>query len=267
MNHYVYEITNLINGKKYIGKRSCNCDIEKDKYMGSGNAISKAIDKYGVCNFKKEIICICDNEERAYQEERKWIAINNANNDRKYYNISEGGNGFTSSDVKKYWYNNREKYLKKIRERNNKKVILINNGKIFESCKEASKYVNLKSNTNITMCCKGERSHAGTYNNKKAVWMYYEDYIKLTPLEINYIKNKANEVKDQYKNRKVICLNNMKVFNSCKEASKYAGLKSGSAISDALKRETGTTGRYKDSKLKWMYYDEYLKSLNGKNKG
>lgn len=43
MNHYVYEITNLINGKKYIGKRSCNCDIEKDKYMGSGNAISDAL--------------------------------------------------------------------------------------------------------------------------------------------------------------------------------------------------------------------------------
>ena len=53
----------------------------------------------------------------------------------------------------------------------------------------------------------------------------------------------------------------MKIFNSCKEASEYAGLKSGSAISDALKRGTGTTGRYKNNKLKWMYYDEYLKTL------
>ncbi|MBV4427146.1 hypothetical protein [Clostridium tyrobutyricum] len=36
MNHYVYEITNNINNKKYIGKRTCDCPIEKDKYMGSG---------------------------------------------------------------------------------------------------------------------------------------------------------------------------------------------------------------------------------------
>ena len=261
MNHYVYEITNLTNGRKYIGKRSCKCPIEKDKYMGSSELISLAIEKYGICNFRKDIIYICNNEDEAYSKEKEYIKEKNANNNRGYYNISEGGNGFTSSDVKRYWNSNREKYLKLLRERQNKKVVLVNNGKVFESCKEASEYVNLKSNANITMCCKGERSHAGIYNDKKAVWMYYEDYIKLTPLELNYIKNKTNETKDQYKNRKVICLNNMKIFNSCKEASEYAGLKSGSAISDALKRGTGTTGRYKNNKLKWMYYDEYLKTL------
>ena len=42
MNHYVYEITNLINGKKYIWKRSCKCSIEEDKYMGSGKLLKKS---------------------------------------------------------------------------------------------------------------------------------------------------------------------------------------------------------------------------------
>lgn len=54
MFHYVYEITNNINGKKYIGKRSCHCPIEEDKYMGSGTLLLKAIDKYGIDNFSKK---------------------------------------------------------------------------------------------------------------------------------------------------------------------------------------------------------------------
>ena len=33
-NHYVYEIT-YNTGKKYIGVRSCKCNIEEDVYMGS----------------------------------------------------------------------------------------------------------------------------------------------------------------------------------------------------------------------------------------
>ena len=73
MNHYVYEITNLANGRKYIGKRSCKCPIEKDKYMGSSELISLAIEKYGICNFRKDIIYICNNEDEAYSKEKEYI--------------------------------------------------------------------------------------------------------------------------------------------------------------------------------------------------
>jgi hypothetical protein len=37
--HYVYIITNLLNGKQYVGDRTCKCDLNKDLYMGSGVGI------------------------------------------------------------------------------------------------------------------------------------------------------------------------------------------------------------------------------------
>lgn len=54
MNHYVYEITNLVNGKKYIGKRSCSCSIEQDKYMGSGKILKQAEKNMGLIIFQKK---------------------------------------------------------------------------------------------------------------------------------------------------------------------------------------------------------------------
>ena len=93
MNHYVYEITNLINGKKYIGKRSCNCHIEEDKYMGSGKLVKLAFKKYGKNNFSKIILKICDTEEDAFEWEKFFIGKVKAFKNPNYYNISAGGEG------------------------------------------------------------------------------------------------------------------------------------------------------------------------------
>ena len=71
MNYYIYEITNKINGKKYIGKHSTN--NLNDKYMGSGNILIEAIKKYGIENFSKTILCVCSNEAEAYEVEKKEI--------------------------------------------------------------------------------------------------------------------------------------------------------------------------------------------------
>lgn len=51
----IYVITNLINGKKYIGSDSNN----NKYYFGSGVNIKRAIKKYGKSNFKKDILCSC----------------------------------------------------------------------------------------------------------------------------------------------------------------------------------------------------------------
>lgn len=56
----VYKVTNLVNNKIYIGVHKTN--NPNDSYMGSGKFIMKAHKKYGLHNFKKEILCIYDSK-------------------------------------------------------------------------------------------------------------------------------------------------------------------------------------------------------------
>jgi group I intron endonuclease len=83
----IYKTTNLINQKFYIGKDTHN----NPNYYGSGKRLKLAIKKYGIENFKKEIIEICDNLELLNERERFWIKESNAINEG--YNISLGGDG------------------------------------------------------------------------------------------------------------------------------------------------------------------------------
>ena len=63
MKSGIYKITNLINGKIYIGS-TCNFKDRKSKHKNkrSDSLISRAIFKYGWDNFSFEIIEYCDRE-------------------------------------------------------------------------------------------------------------------------------------------------------------------------------------------------------------
>lgn len=53
--HYlVYQTTNLLNGKIYIGQHQT--DNLNDGYIGSGVELNLDIEKFGRDNFKREII-------------------------------------------------------------------------------------------------------------------------------------------------------------------------------------------------------------------
>lgn len=88
---YIYKITNLINGKIYIGKRqSATFDSH---YWGSGTHITRAIKKYGKENFDREIIEWCQSLEEIVSREMYWIAKLDAQNPDVGYNLSKGGLG------------------------------------------------------------------------------------------------------------------------------------------------------------------------------
>lgn len=86
--YLVYKITNLINNKFYIGiHRTTN---KNDDYMGSGVNIKRAIKKYGLENFKKEILFECKNAEEMAAKEAEIVTPEFLKRD-DVYNLAKGG--------------------------------------------------------------------------------------------------------------------------------------------------------------------------------
>lgn len=92
LHHYLYKITNLINGKIYIGIRTSKVEPHLDSYLGSGARLKKAKKKYGYKNFKKEILFLAETREELEQMERL-IVDEEFVNDEMTYNLALGGNG------------------------------------------------------------------------------------------------------------------------------------------------------------------------------
>lgn len=96
----VYMTTNLINGKKYIGRDSKN----NPKYLGSGPALKKAVSKYGELNFKKVILEVCKSKDHLIEREEYWLKYYDAANNPMFYNMnnfSTGGSLFSGRKHKK----------------------------------------------------------------------------------------------------------------------------------------------------------------------
>ena len=85
----IYKIINCLNSKIYIGK-----DTSSDpNYYGSGVIINRAIKKYGIENFTKEIIDTAEAKADLAEKEKYWISFYNSMDKEIGYNISKGGDG------------------------------------------------------------------------------------------------------------------------------------------------------------------------------
>lgn len=90
----VYQITNNINGRRYIGAHSTtNID---DGYMGSGKLISRAIKKYGKDNFTKTILHESSTQEEMFLKEKELVEAARLTDGKRLYNIIPGGTGNTT---------------------------------------------------------------------------------------------------------------------------------------------------------------------------
>ena len=86
--YYLYQITNRVNGKIYVGAHQ-TLNLE-DGYMGSGTILKAAISKYGVENFEKKILEVFKSEKEMFEREAKIVTtIFIAREDN--YNLIPGG--------------------------------------------------------------------------------------------------------------------------------------------------------------------------------
>jgi rubrerythrin len=103
----VYKITNLINNKVYIGQTVRTFNL---RYRGRGVGAERVLNmlsadsskhinehlynsmmKYGVENFKVEIICKCKDTDELNEKEKYYIELYDSTNWNKGYNVQVGG--------------------------------------------------------------------------------------------------------------------------------------------------------------------------------
>lgn len=193
---YIYQITNLINGKIYIGKTERSVQErwrehirDSQKEENKHRPLYRAFNKYGIENFSIEII-----EETSIPEEREIFWIEQKRSFKNGYNATIGGDGkpYLDYDLIIATYNElqsiRDTALKigcnettvsrilksnHIQKLSSQEVNIKKFGKIvnqydlnnnfiqsFPSVNAAANFLNKKGVSHITEVCKGKRKTA-----------------------------------------------------------------------------------------------------------
>lgn len=241
----IYKIENLVNGKVYVGQsvdvacrrahhlRDLRCNVH------ANNHLQRAYNLYGADSFSFNVIVKCDKSD-LNSLEVKWIEYYREISG--VYNQTDGG-GTAPSEA--------------ARLSRAKSVILLNTKEIFPCIADAIKATGARS---LYAHLDGKCRYAGVNGNgEKYVWMYLADYYEeqFSQFEIDRIIQLAQRKLPSNRSRRVICLNNRKIFGSLKEAANFYGI-TPSTLNGHLKHRSNSAGvDENDTKLIWSYVDEY----------
>lgn len=231
------------NGKKYVGITSMDTS---DRWGKNGinyreqKIMYRAIKKYGWDNIKHIVLFTELTKLEAFEKEREFIKSLNTMDKQFGYNVLPGGDSMPIVD-------------------RSIPVICLNTLKVYKSAAEASIETGINRRKISSVCCGSINSAGKDMNGIPLKWEHYDKnkiYTKYTQKEIKTIIKK---IKSKPVNCKmVICLNNLKIFNSIKEAAHYAGLKSITSIIKVCKGKTRYAGKdpITNESLMWEYYDK-----------
>lgn len=244
---------NMLKGGRLGLAKSCYTDefrnrmskIRKGKLMGRDNYKSRPV----VClNTRRHFACLME-AERETGINRNCI-VGNCNGKQKYAGITNDGK-FLRWMWEEEYNNCSEQEISDILNSYiipvvnvrspgfTRKVICLNNKKTFDSAKSAADFYNLKQATGIIKCCTNVREFSGKSGEGESLkWMYYDDYISLSEEEKLAMLNFKRSHKKTSIPTKVICLNTLEIFNTCKETGKYTTNKDGKGINKAINNHT-----------------------------
>lgn len=141
---YIYLITNLVNGHRYVGKHRQSEPKLDTGYHGSGRRLWRAYKKYGKENFSMEILeWVSGSNKELNEREIFWIDMFKTFTNHYDYNETPGGDGQSTESMlgskNPMWGNHRwagknnPRYGKPVSEGTRRKVSIANTGKTWDS--------------------------------------------------------------------------------------------------------------------------------------
>lgn len=216
----IYSITNIVNGKKYVGQSvDVKSRIRNHRWALNNNChqndhLQKSFNKYGKDCFVFDIICECQ-EDQLDELERFYIDLYNCIDSNFGYNSETGGN--------------------------------------------LNKHLSQEARLKMSIMRKGEKSGMWGKNHteetkaimrEKALGRHMSDEAKAK----SSVSHKGKLAKALY------CIEADMVFSSSLEAAEFAGLKSRSSIFENLAGRKSYAGRHPETgePLHWMKLEDKI---------
>lgn len=258
----IYRITNLVNGKMYIGQTIRDVNVRFKEHISSSKnpkkpilPLSKALNKYGVENFCCQVIKVCYNREELNSEELRFI--------EKYKtNVKENGYNVLTSIITHGTINKmrkpKKRSLEQLKEIRNKYCLLakaITKNFIGIKKKKFGNYeVNIRNNNTRIYC--------GTYITAEEAAKAYD--IKAIELYGNDAVINFDELREEYINGNII-VNKTSRYGSI--YSEYTGVSFHKKskrwyAQTAVNNKSIFIGSFSTAKEAALAYDEYVLSNN-----
>jgi hypothetical protein len=169
---FIYEWTNKKNGMKYLGSHN---GVTDDGYTGTGKNFKRAVKKYGLESFEREIVEYVTEKKDIFTREQHYLDERECAKSKKYYNISPTAGGGDTGNNQDNWKKVSDEWL--IVLPSGEEMIMKN---MLEFCRQ-----NKLNASTMSAVARGDRGHYKGYKCKKLtnnrnVEYKYKEYEYLT---------------------------------------------------------------------------------------